>query len=226
MFGCSTAKTSDTARSSTEQLLVSNAVDQALDKVEFQTFNGYSIFLNDAYVDCVDKPYVISSVRHRLLANGARLVDAQDKADVVVELRAGVVGTTSSTSFVGVPELALPGVVTLPEVRVWEKKSQTGTAKLGIVAYNAQTGEALGTGGMSLAKSDDSNWFLAGLGPFQEGSVRREVSRSTSGNAAIVRNRLPNSVVFATPTNTGLQFAKEPTKPTVERVSLEQTAEE
>ena len=208
-LGCSSAQTSNTARTATEQLLVSNAVDQALDKVNFSSFGGHAVFLNDQYVDCVDKSYVVSSVRHRLLATGARLVDAADKADVVVELRAGVVGTNSSESYIGIPEIVLPGMITLPEVRLAERKMQLGTAKLGLVAYDAKSGESLGVGGMSLAKSDDSNWFVAGVGPFQDGSIRRELRRGTTGNAAIRRQQLPMTISF-NPPQSELQYASDP----------------
>ncbi len=211
--GCSTAQTSNTARTSTEQLLVSNAVDQSLDKVNFSSFNGAAVFLDEKYVDCVDKSYVVSSVRHRLLTNGARLVDAADKSDVVVELRAGAVGTTSAESYVGIPEIVLPGMLTLPEVRFFEKKSQSGTAKLGLVAYNPKTGAGLGLGGMSLAKSDDNNWSVAGVGPFQNGSIRREVNQSTTGNAGMMRNRLPVTVAFDAPPIANAQYAEDTSLP-------------
>ncbi|MCA9046820.1 MAG: hypothetical protein KDA69_20995, partial [Planctomycetaceae bacterium] len=102
--GCSTAQTSNTARSSTEQLLVSNAIDQSLNKIDFSTVAGYSVYLNDAYVDCVDKNYVIGAVRHRILNSGGRLVANADEADIVLELRSGGVGTSMSESYVGIPE--------------------------------------------------------------------------------------------------------------------------
>lgn len=197
--GCATTKTSSTARTSTEQLLISNAVDHALNKVDFSSFAGHAVYLDDKYVDCVDKNYVVASIRHRLLHVGARPVDAPDKADVVVEARAGAVGTTLSDSFVGVPEITLPGMLTLPEVRLLERKEQRGTAKLGLVAYDPKTKAILGDGGTSLAQADDSNWFVVGVGPFQSGTLRDEVTRSTTGRAGMVRDRLPAHVVFSPP---------------------------
>ena len=130
--GCTSLKTTNTARSSTEQMLVSNAVDQALDKVDFRPFAGHAVFLEEKYVDCVDKAYVIASVRHRLLRVGASLVDKVDDAHVVVEPRAGSVGTTNSEAYLGIPEITLPGMLTLPEVRFLTRSQQVGVAKLGV----------------------------------------------------------------------------------------------
>ena len=197
--GCTSLKTTNTARSSTEQMLVSNAVDQALDKVDFRPFAGHAVFLDEKYVDCVDKAYVVASVRHRLLRAGARLVDKADDAEVVVEPRAGSVGTTNSESYVGIPEITLPGMLALPELRLLTRSQQVGVAKLGVTAYDAKTRTALGEGGMTLARSDDTNLSVLGVGPFQSGTVRKEITRSTTGNAGIVRPQLPVQVAFDSP---------------------------
>ena len=116
-------------------------------------------------------------------------------------------------------------MLTIPEVRLLERKTQLGTAKIGLVAYDSQSGQALGVGGVSLAKSDDSNWFVAGVGPFQNGTVRTELKRGTSGNAGIVRNRLPSTVAFQAPQqDPGMQYAEKEI-PTVDQVSHETTSD-
>lgn len=203
--GCATASTSNTARTSVEQLLLANAVDQSLDKCNFSSFNDQNVFLQDKYVDCVDKNYVVASTRHRLFSAGARLVDSPEKADVVVELRAGAVGTTSANSFIGTPQLTLPGMVSIPEVKFAERRKQQAVAKLGLVAYDPKTNEVLGTGGTSLASSNDNNWFMLGVGPYQNGSVKSEVNRSTTGAAARAHGQLPVMVAFAPSPTAGQQ---------------------
>lgn len=209
--GCTSASTTNTPRTSSEQLLVANAVDQSLDKVNFTSFADCNVFLNEKYLDCVDKNYVIASTRHRLMAAGARLVDSADKSDVVLEIRSGAVGTASANSFVGTPEIVLPGMLSIPEVRFIERKRQEGTAKLGLVAYDPKTNEILGAGGVSVARADDSNWFVAGIGPYQNGSVKQEVQEGTSGAAASVPPRIPRTIAFSSPpTQLDEQIAAEP----------------
>jgi hypothetical protein len=199
LCGCTSTHSSNTARTGVEQMLISNAVDQSLSKIDFQPFAGHDVFLDAQYTECVDKPYVVGAIRHRLALAGAHLVESRDNANVVLELRTGAVGTDNSESFIGVPEIALPGMVTLPEVRVLTRSHQSGVAKLGLVAIDPRTGAALGSGGQTLAQSQDSNWYLLGMGPMQTGSVRDEVERSTSGSAMRVGAPLPTRVVFATP---------------------------
>ena len=90
--GCATVTTSNTARTATEQLLISNAVDQSLDKIDFSTFVGTKVVLEEKYLEGVDKAYVLASVRHRLLYHGATIsTDAKD-ADIILEARSGGIG--------------------------------------------------------------------------------------------------------------------------------------
>ncbi|MBT4865411.1 MAG: hypothetical protein HON53_09865 [Planctomycetaceae bacterium] len=195
--GCTTMKTTDTARTAKEQLLISNAVDQALDKIDFGAFSGRAVFLQDKYVDCIDKNYLLGSIRHRAFGVGARVVDKQEDADIVLEARVGSVGTDNAEMFIGVPKMNVPGPIpiSVPEVRLLTRASQTGTAKIGLVAYDAKSMEPLGDGGVSLARSDDNNWFVFGLGPYQNGSVRNEVASSLRSGEN--KSDVPNRVAFS-----------------------------
>ncbi len=200
--GCASTKTSNTARTAQEQLLISNSIDQALSKVDFSAFRGSKIFIDEKYLDCVDKPYVVGSIRHRVLRGGARMVEKADDADVVMEVRSGGVGTTSSDLFVGTPQLSVPGPfpLSVPEVRLMSKQSQIGIAKIGIVAYDAKTRQMIGDGGLTLAKSEDKNWYLLGVGPYRNGSIREEVTNGLKTPPA-ANEPLPFNVAFDNPAN-------------------------
>jgi hypothetical protein len=179
-----------------EQLLISNAVDQTLDKTAMPPVNGRKVFLDAQFLDSVDKGYIVGSLRQRLLASGASLVDAKEGSDLTVEIVSGGVGTDNVESYLGIPGLAIPGLpIELPEVRMYERSSQFGTAKIGMVAYATETGALVHDGGNSLARANDSRWSVMGLGPFQEGSVRDEVNMATSGTDPMAR--MANVVDFS-----------------------------
>lgn len=213
--GCSSTKTSNTPRTAREQMLLSNAVDQSLNKIDFSPLGGQRVFIDETWLDAVDKKYIVGSLRHRILLAGAQLTTGADDADVVMEVRSGGVGTDSSESFVGIPEVTLPGMLTLPEIRIAERRSQYGYAKLGLVLRDAQSGRALGSGGMSLAQADDNNWHVLGVGPLQTGSLRSDVELATTPARGMPHRQLPNRVAFATPTpasgdaSQDFQFASE-----------------
>ena len=168
---------SDTARTAKEQLLISNAVDQALARVDFGTLSDQNIFLDEQYLDCVDRKYIVGAIRHEILRAGGRLVGKREEADLVVEVSSGAVGTDREESKIGIPTISvpLPMPIELPEINIASRTRQTGTAKLGLIAYDAKTGDAAGNGGRVLARSDDTNWSILGLGPLNTGSVREEI---------------------------------------------------
>ncbi len=197
--GCTSASSSNTARTGTEQLLVSNAVDLALSKVDFEAFGGRNIFIEEKYLDCVDKNYVLSSVRHRVLMQGSQLVAKPEEAEVVLELRSGAVGTNTSNSFLGIPQIQIPGLFATPEIKFVNRVNQTGLAKIGLVAYDAKSHQVLGDGGVSLAKSDENNWYVLGIGPWQNGTVKKEVERSQTRASQQTSIEVPPLVAFAAP---------------------------
>ena len=203
MTGCTNTSTSNTARTAKEQMLLSNAVDQSLDKVDFTPLYGQKVFVDDKYLECVDKSYVVGSLRHRVMRAGGALAAAVDDADVVMEVRSGGVGTDSTDMFLGVPSLPLPAGMQTPEVRLTERKSQYGYSKLGLVLFDAKTKTVLGDGGMSMAQSDDNNWFVMGLGPFQDGSLKGDVASARRIPHGMKMNRMPTQVAFESPNHAG-----------------------
>lgn len=197
--GCTSSRTSNTARTAREQLLLSNAIDQSLSKIDFAAFQGSRIFIEDKYLECVDKGYLVGSVRHRAMVSGAHLVAKADDADIVIELRAGAVGTDTADSFVGTPEIVLPGMLTLPEVRLISRNNQSAMAKLGIVAYDAKTQQLLGSGGTSSSLSRDNNWYVLGVGPYQDGELKQEIQHTTVRQPGQSTKPLPTYVAFEAP---------------------------
>jgi hypothetical protein len=194
--GCTTARQSNTARTAREQLLISNAVDQALSKVDFASFQGQRVLVDEKYLDCTDKGYVIGSIRHRLMLNGATIAAKPEEADVVMELRSGGVGTDDADSYLGIPQIVLPGMLTLPEVKLVTRTRQSALAKIGMVAYDAKSHQLLGAGGVSSSLSDDNNLFVMGIGPFQSGTARRELQETTVRQVNEPNQSLPTTVAF------------------------------
>lgn len=197
--GCTSTTSSNTARTATEQMLVSNAVDQALSKVDFQAFGGQKVFVDEKYLDCTDKNYVASSVRHHVLMQGAEIAAKAEEADLILEIRSGAVGTNSANSFLGIPQISIPGMFSTPEIKLINRVNQTGMAKIGLVAYDAKTHQVLGDGGVSLARSADCNWYVFGIGPWQNGTLKKEIQRSEPRRPNQPWIEVPAQVAFAAP---------------------------
>jgi hypothetical protein len=178
-IGCTTIKRSDTARTGLEQLLISSAVDHALNRIDWSPIRGAPVFVETKYLDCVDKNYIILSVHQRLLANGCTLVEKAEDSAVTVELGSGGVGTDRQDSYVGIPEISMPSSqVAIPKFALFTREKAHGTAKLAVLAYDTKSKHpVLSTG--TLARSDHADWSLLGAGPMISGTVPAEIQAAT-----------------------------------------------
>jgi hypothetical protein len=179
-LGCGTTRMTDTTRAASEMLLVSQAVDEAVDRMDFTALAGKPVYVNPEYVEktLVDRGYLISSVRQQLLAHGALIREEEKDAIYVVELRAGGLGTDRHTLLFGSPQLSLPAVIPgqptqIPELALVKKTDQKGVAKIGVFAYNRVTGRALWQSGLQEGSSTLKDRWVFGAGPFSSGSIRK-----------------------------------------------------
>ncbi len=194
--GCATQKESHTARTGVEQLLVSSAIDRSLNNVDYSPLRNKQVFLETKYLECVDKNYVIGSIRQRIMHENAKLIDKAETADVIVEIASGGVGTDMQELFIGIPEIPLPppSPIAIPRVSLLTRNKLNGTAKILVNAYDAKTKAPLTPFGASLARSDQNNWNVMGFGPVQTGTVPREIAAATKE----VDLNLSNAVIMAT----------------------------
>jgi hypothetical protein len=182
LVGCGTLRTTDTTRSATEMLLVSQSADQAVAQMDFSPLAERTAFLDASGIDkdMLDKGYVTSLIREHMLASGALLQDDKTKAEFVVDLRIGALGTDRHSMLVGTPAVQLPSVVpglptNLPEIAIVKKNDQRGVAKIAVFAYNRITGRALWQSGTAEAVSREHDTWVLGTGPFSHGTIRDQV---------------------------------------------------
>lgn len=144
LAGCSTSRETEPARTATEQLMISTAVDRALDRLNVTIPEGTKIWVDAANFEGYDAKYAVGAIRDRLLHLGAHLVADRGQADAVVEIRAGALSTNSDDLLVGIPAIELPipmaGAAKTPELALLKKNHDEGVAKIGITAYDAKSG--------------------------------------------------------------------------------------
>ena len=80
-IGCGTTRWTDTSRTATEQLLISDSIDRAVSRIDFHVVAGKKVFVDTTAVKSVnDSGYLISSVRQQVLTNGGILKDVQGES--------------------------------------------------------------------------------------------------------------------------------------------------
>lgn len=177
--GCGVTRSSDTMRTATEQLLISDAIDRAVQTMDLKALAGQKIFLDDSKLtDTVDRNYYISTLRQQLLANGCELRDKRDDADFVVEARAGAIGTDRNDLLFGIPSTTIPQIplvqpvpAAIPEIPIAKRKDQRGVAKIAVFAYHRATGAPVWQSGIVRQESSANDVWILGAGPFQRGTI-------------------------------------------------------
>ena len=177
--GCGTTRVSDTQRTATEQLLLSDAIDRAVDRLDFHFLDGQKVYLDaSALKSEADAAYLAGSLRQQMAAHGCLLEDKLRDSDYVVEARSGAIGTDHEEVLVGVPATTVPqvgpmtaGPATIPEVPLIKRTEQRGVAKIALFAYNRRTGHAVWQSGFIPTESRVKDLWVLGAGPFQRGQI-------------------------------------------------------
>jgi len=206
--GCGTTRSSDSMRTATEMMLMSSAIDKAVNEINFQPLKGKEVFLDgDRLRGFVDEHYVISTLRQAMFANGVIVRPDRASAKYIVEARAGVLGTNSSSVMLGIPALSVPGVgamvpgapSVIPEIPFAKTSRQAGIAKIALFAYNQQSGKPIWQSGALPTVSDAKNTWFFGAGPFQKGSIygQNTGSQFVGGTKGLVPAPNENAIAAA-----------------------------
>jgi len=180
-IGCGTSKWTDTQRTATEQLLISDAMDRAVSQLDFRALAGKKVYLDTTPMKTgTDSAYLTSTLRQHLLASGCILKDKLEDADYVIEARTGSTGTDNHSLLLGIPQTTLPttalipgttGSTAIPELPLAKKMEQRAIVKIGLFAYNRTTGRPIWQSGLVIADSRGKHVWVLGTGPFQRGSI-------------------------------------------------------
>lgn len=219
--GCGTTRWSDSKRTATEQLLVSDAIERAVMKIDMRPLAGRRVFLQTQMLSSVnDVDYLSSTLRQHILGSGAVIAEKIDDAEIVVEARAGAVGTDRNDLLLGVPatSLSFAGTgATLPELALAKRTDQRAVAKVSVFAYHRHTGTPVWQSGAEhVASHARDRWFL-GAGPFQDGRIHERMEFAGERIRAPWRQGIPEneelvqtfnlreSRTFATAASSGLE---------------------
>jgi len=157
--GCGTRNFTHTERTAVEQLLLSGAVDNALEKLDVPQVAGKKTYIDFANLKSYDIEYVKAAVRARFAEIGAILVEDAEQADYVVEISSGALGTEYKSSLLGIPSIPIPSSpVPSPELALARGIEQTGIAKLFVLVHS--DGKAVSTGHYYGKVERDENFVL------------------------------------------------------------------
>lgn len=193
--GCGTTK----SYTATEQLLMSDAVDSAVSKIDFRPLAGHRIYLDTSYLssarsvpgmpnpmlgpqNLISADYVVSSIRQQMIAAGCFIEDKKEDCELVAEVRIGALGTDGHSVTYGIPaNNALNSASTfvngaspfptIPEISIAKRELKSGAAKVAVFAFRRDTHEAIWQSGIEQSNSNARDTWVLGVGPIQQGTI-------------------------------------------------------
>jgi hypothetical protein len=196
--GCTSVKVTGTARTGTEQLLLTGTWDGALYNVDFGPLAGSRVYLDADRVTIVDKDWVISSIRRTMAEQGVLLENSKDKAQVIVEAAFGAYGTDQRDCKTGLPGVGVSPTLTGPALSTSstatsltfsETNQQDAVIKAAMFAYEAKTGKLVWESGPIMNAQGLRDHFVLGSGPYRLSS-RPEVEQYPNVSQSRARRRL------------------------------------
>lgn len=184
--GCSTLRTTDPARTATEQFLLNEASRRSIEQLGAAPLRDRLVYVDDQYIvrgeyASPELLFVIAELRAKMLEGGARMTAERSKADVIVEARVVGVGIDRLESLFGIPSVALPqgasgsatsGLPLLtPELAIVKRLRQDGYASIAYVAYWRDSGEIVTSSGPFVGRSKREDFWILGFGPRTVGDI-------------------------------------------------------
>ncbi|MEZ6105114.1 MAG: DUF6655 family protein [Pirellulaceae bacterium] len=225
MTGCGTTQ----SRALTEQLLVSDAVDRAIQQIDFSDLSNHTVYLDDQFLQPIKGPafvnaeYVESSLRQHLVASGCFLQDTKDTADIIVEARLGAMGADGHEVVYGIPQsnalssaaslfANAPPVPAIPEISAGKMSIGFGAAKVAVFAYRREDRQPLWQSGVLLGKSHSRDLWMLGAGPIQSGTIYSSTRFAGQRLAWLPFRRQPPPKLSPVPYMAEAHFGRMPTE--------------
>lgn len=182
--GCGATK----SYTATDQLLMSDAVDATVAKLDFSPLASKKVYLDSTYIKTqkgpllIDADYVISSLRQQMVGAGVHMVESRDEAELVAEARLGALGLDGHNVIFGIPAsnglsaasaaiTSVPVIPAIPEISFARHEAKSGAAKVAVFAYDRVTREPYWQSGIAKSASNANDTWLLGIGPWQKGTI-------------------------------------------------------
>lgn len=162
---CTTVRESSPERTATEQLLISTAVDRAVERMNLKIPAGTKVYVDAGQLEGTDGEYAAAAIKERLLRGGANLFADRGRADLIVELRAGALSIDDRNTLIGIGSFDAPipfagQAFRIPEIALYREKERLGVAKIAAVGYRTSDGKLIDFTGPHFGYSHENEWLV------------------------------------------------------------------
>jgi hypothetical protein len=144
--GCTFSRSTHLPRSASQQVLATQAILRALDKLEFPEIRGKKVLVHvGAPGDAVDIEFLRTAVQIEIFEEEAKVVVAPEKADLVLGVLVGSMGLNIRGRFLGIMGTDGGGVIpfTIPELALFKRTRTSGFARAEFALVDPESGEVI-----------------------------------------------------------------------------------
>jgi hypothetical protein len=164
LASCTTSRETNPQRSATEQLLLSTAVDHAVENIRLDIAPGAKVFVDSTNFEGLDSRYAVGALRDRVLRLGGSLVADRGSSDTVVEIRSGSLSADHSKTLVGIPAFDVPiplaKELSIPDISLFRKSQRQGVAKIAATSYRTADGKLQDSTGPQFGFSHSTDYVV------------------------------------------------------------------
>ncbi len=171
--GCSSMKTTGTARSGTEQLLLTNTWEQVLSEVDLRPLSGLKVALDITKLEAADKGWVVATLQRNLLRHGVILQEDKKDASLILVVALAAYATDQREFTIGFQgsEVDLVGL-SFSAPNLFQAKHQSAVVKLTMFAYDSRTSRLVWEAPPLSTSNSLQDRFVFGTGPDRRTTVQ------------------------------------------------------
>lgn len=183
--GCATPFTTNTKRSAVEQYLLAVTIERLTQHAGLEKYAGKKVFFEYKYLKTQeDVNYLKGRLEMFMSKHKCIIVDKPDKAQIIIQVICGVLGTDYNTVFIGTPALPLPLPETslnvmIPEIPIFKIYDRKAYGRVIFNIMDAKTKRSIEVTPEINASSTHKNWVIL-LIPFTTRNFSMEDTKNTS----------------------------------------------
>jgi len=162
-----TSRSTNSARTGTEQILMTGAADRAIGSIDFSPLAGQTVYLTPATA-ATDSDWINFSLRREMARQGVLLTTEKAEAQTIVESAIGAYGTDEVDKSVSLPSGFSVGLLPLPlpiggnsnDSGFYRRQRQNSVVKLALFAYDAKSRHMVWDSNTIIGQGDLDRKFL------------------------------------------------------------------
>ena len=163
---CSTPSTTNTARNSVEEMLLSAVIERGISSIDFEAYAGKKVNMDYSNLaPQVDKEFLMAYIELHLARYGIVIAKEAADADYIFKATSSVLATDMDKFLLGIPSLPIPIPwanlsIVIPEIPILMRLHRTAWGRFFFNIVDAKTNEPGQVVDGAKADSSFNNWVI------------------------------------------------------------------